>query len=94
MAKKGKAKILCEAEFKGILTAAKVGQFAARNVALLYCSFGLGMRVKEIASLTIGDIADEQYRLLKEVCLKRSLTKSKKQRYAYLTNKESPQCIN
>jgi integrase/recombinase XerD len=88
MPKKGRAKILSEAEFKGLLTTAQVGQFYARNVALLYCSFGLGLRVKEIASLTIADVADEQYRLRDEICLMRLTHKSKKQHYAYLTNKK------
>lgn len=88
MAKKGKAKVLSEAEFKELLTVAKVGQFAARNVALLYCSFGLGLRVKEIASLTIADVVDEQNRLRDEVCLIHSTPKGQKQRYSYLANKK------
>ena len=88
MAKKEKAKIISEAEFKGLLTIAQVGRFYARNVALLYCSFGLGLRVKEIASLTIADVADDQYRLRDEICLMRSTPKGYKQRYTYLTNKK------
>lgn len=88
MAKKGKAKILNEFEFEQLLIAAKIGSFALRNIALVYCSFGLGLRAKEIASLTVKDVADKQYRLLDEICLKRSLHWGKKQHYAYLTNKK------
>lgn len=88
MAKKGKAKILNEFEFEQLLIAAKIGSFAIRNIALVYCSFGLGLRAKEIASLTIKDVADKQFRLLDEICLKRSMHWGKKQYYAYLTNKK------
>lgn len=88
MAKEGKAKVLNEAEFKRLLIVAKHGQFALRNTAILYCSFGLGLRAKEIASLLISDVTDSDYKLLEEVCLKRTMTKGEKQRYAYLTHKK------
>ncbi len=88
MAKKGKAKILNEFEFNQLLIAAKIGSFPIRNIALVYCSFGLGLRAKEIASLSIKDVSDRQYRLLDEICLKRSMSGGKKQHYAYLTNKK------
>jgi integrase/recombinase XerD len=88
MAKEGKAKVLTESEFKRLLLVAKSGQFALRNAALLYCSFGLGLRAKEMASLNISDISDSDYRLLDTICLKRNMTKGEKQRYAYLTHKK------
>lgn len=86
MAKVGKAKILCEAEFKQLLINAKIGPFAIRNVAILYCSFGLGMNAKEIASLTLGDVADHQYKLRDKICLKRKCANRKQQYYAYLVS--------
>lgn len=88
MRKKAKAKILNEFEFEQLLIAAKIGSSAIRNIALVYCSFGLGLRAKEIASLSINDVADRQYRLLDKICLKRSMSGSKKQHFAYLTNKK------
>lgn len=88
MAKIGKAKILSEAEFNVLLDVAKVGRFTSRNIAMLYCSFGLGLRVKEIASLSIEDVADAEYNLLDEICLKRARATGKKQHHAYLTNKK------
>ena len=88
MPKEGKAKVLNEAEFKRLLMAARSGQFALRNVALLYCSFGLGLRAKEMATLTIADVTDTHYRLLDEICLTRAMTKGEKQRHAYLTHKK------
>nr|WP_242604515.1 site-specific integrase [Legionella gresilensis] len=88
MAREGKAKVLTAAEFRRLLAVAKDITFAIRNVAIVYCSFDLGLRAKEIASLTIADVADSHYRLLDEICLKRSMTKGEKQRYAYLSNKK------
>ncbi|MBA2711609.1 MAG: site-specific integrase [Tatlockia sp.] len=70
----------------GLQPLAKDNSRAIRNVALIYCSFGLGLRAKEIASLTIADIADSNYLLLDEICLKRSMTKGEKQRFSYLIN--------
>lgn len=88
MAREGKAKVLNESEFKRLLIVARSGQFALRNVALLYCSFGLGLRAKEIASLKIFDVTTANYELLDEICLQRAMTKGEKQRYAYLTHKK------
>ncbi|MDP3561569.1 MAG: hypothetical protein Q8R83_05270 [Legionellaceae bacterium] len=69
--KEGKAKVLSETEFKRLLILAGSGQFALRNAAMIYCSFGLGLRAKEIASLTIADVTGPDYKLLDEVCLTR-----------------------
>ena len=88
MAREGKAKVLSENEFKLLLMVAKVGKYATRNLALVYCSFGLGLRAKEIAALTIADVANTHYQLLDEVSLKRSMTKGEKQRQIYLTHKK------
>lgn len=84
MAKEGKAKVLSEVEFKRLLIIAKEGQFAVRNTALIYASFGLGLRAKEIASLTIADVSNPDFQLLDEISLKRAMTKGDKQRHAYL----------
>lgn len=88
MAREGKAKVLSEAEFKLLILVAKEGNFSARNLAIIYCSFGLGLRAKEIASLTIADVANSNYKLLDELSLKRSMTKGERQRHVYLTHKK------
>lgn len=88
MAKEGKAKVLTPEEFKRLLIVANIGQFPERNLAIIYCSFSLGLRVKEIASLTIGDLADEKLKLLDEINLKRAMTKGEKQRHVYMSNKK------
>ena len=88
MAREGKAKVLTSEEFKRLLTVASNSSFEARNIAIIYCSFGLGLRVKEIAALTLEDVVDDNFKLLDEVSLKRSMTKGGKQRHVYLTNKK------
>lgn len=88
MAREGKAKVLTPDEFKRLLTVASSGHFPERNVAMIYCSFGLGLRAKEITSLNIGDISDQNLKVLDEINLKRSMTKGEKQRHVYLSNKK------
>lgn len=88
MAKEGKARVLDESEFKRLLIIAKDSPFAFRNVAIIYCSFGLGLRVKEIAALKIRDVFDTQLKVLDEINLKRDMTKGEKQRHVYVTNKK------
>ena len=80
MAREGKAKVLTEAEFKRLLIVAKNSPMSTRNVAMIFCSFGLGLRSKEISSLSIKDIADSSFKLLDEINLKRNMTKGEKQR--------------
>ena len=88
MAREGKAKVLTPEEFKRLIVIVSAGQFSERNLAIIYCSFGLGLRVKEISSLKVCDIADDNLKLLDIVNLKRSMTKGEKQRHAYLKNKK------
>ena len=78
MAREGKAKVLSEAEFKRLLIVSKNNPMAVRNLAMIFCSFGLGLRSKEIASLSIKDISDFNYKLLDEINLKRNMTKGEK----------------
>jgi integrase/recombinase XerD len=88
MPKEGKSRVLSESEFKRLLIIAKEGTFGIRNVAIVYCSFGLGLRVKEISSLKISDIVDSQFKILDEINLKRNMTKGEKQRHVYITNQK------
>lgn len=88
MKEKGKAKILNAEEFDHLLAITKKGSFPVRNIAILYCSFGLGLKVNEIASLTIDDIADAHNRLCDEIRFKRTTGKGVKIHRVYLTNKK------
>ena len=88
MTKEGKARVLTENEFKRLLIMAKDSPFALRNVAIIYCSFGLGLRVKEISSLKINDVFDSHLKIMDEINLLRAMTKGEKQRHVYVTNKK------
>lgn len=88
MAREGKARMLSDLEFKLLLAVATGGKFSHRNAAILYCSFGLGLRVQEIAGLKIEDIAYNNFKLKEEVCLRRAITKNRRQRYAYLSHEK------
>jgi len=84
--KEGKAKVLSESELKRVINFTKKNAHAKRNVALLYCSFGLGLRAKEMAALKIRHVLDADGNMLDEINLDASMTKGKKQRHAFLTN--------
>lgn len=86
MPREGKAKVLSEAEFKRMLEMLTGELHAARNTAMLYLSFGLGLRVKELAALSIVDIIDVDGHIREEINLLRRMTKGGKQRHVYLTN--------
>jgi integrase/recombinase XerD len=84
--REGQAKVLSEREFNRAVSAAKKKAHAKRNVALLYCSFGLGLRAKEMAALRIKHVLGVDGALLEEINLTGSMTKGRKQRHVYLTN--------
>lgn len=84
--REGQAKVLSEREFSRVVNMAKKGAHAKRNVALLYCSFGIGLRAKEMAALRIKHVVGVDGELLEEINLTGSMTKGNKQRHVYLTN--------
>jgi len=88
MPKEGKSRVLSESEFKRLLIIAKEGTFGMRNVAIVYCSFGLGLRVKEIGALKIMDVFDSQFKVMDEINLKSAMTKGDKQRHVYITHQK------
>lgn len=87
MPREGKAKVLTENEFKRLLKIISTGKNAKRNTALLYFSFGLGLRAKEMSLLKINHVLDEANDcLFEEINLTGNMTKGDKQRHIYLTN--------
>lgn len=71
---------------KRLLTVTKAGNFAFRNAALVTMSYRLGLRAKELAALTIGDVEDDSGRLRDECVLTASMTKGGTPRVVYLTS--------
>ncbi|MFJ3059030.1 tyrosine-type recombinase/integrase [Herbaspirillum sp. NPDC087042] len=84
--KEGKARVLNEKEFSRVVNTARRYAHAKRNVALLYFSHGLGLRAKEMASLKVRNVQDEDGQIIEEITLSREMTKGAKQRCAYLTS--------
>ncbi len=93
MAIEKRAAVLTEAEFRRVLSIARDGLHGKRNAALLYCSFSLGLRAKELATLRLRDIVDQKGTLRHEVLLTRENTKGGKQRLIYLANKDARKAL-
>jgi integrase/recombinase XerD len=87
MAHKGKAKVLTSQEFKRVEAITMMQRYGKRNRAMLYLSFGLGLRACEIRDLKLGDVLEGDWTTLKETVM---LTKTKggKAREVFLTNKK------
>lgn len=81
--REGQARVLSEREFIRAINAAEKNAQAKRNVSLLYCLFGLGLRAKEMASLRIKHVVGLDGSLFDEINLTGSMTKGRKQRHAY-----------
>lgn len=62
------------------------GPNAARNSAILHISHYLGLRAKEIASLTLGDVLNRRGELRDSIRLLKHMTKGAKFREVYLVN--------
>lgn len=86
MAQRGKARVPTEAELKRLLTVTKVGCNARRNIAILAASYRLGLRAKEMAALTVGDVLDDDDAIREECSLSAVQTKGGKPRVVYLTH--------
>ena len=73
-----KAKTLSEKEFNKLLKYLHTTKHSERNKLMVYFSFWSGMRVKEIASLTIKDVFDVDGPVKKEITLSSDQTKGNK----------------
>lgn len=76
-----RSKILNEDEFNHLLNTVTGDFFSIRNIAMIFCSFGLGLRAGDIAKLTIKDVADENYWLLDKIIIRKKYC-------VYLENKK------
>lgn len=81
------AKVLTIDELKRLLSVVRDGKYGARDVAIVQLSFYLGLRVKELASLNITDIVNDDGSLVDCFYLAPDQTKGDDGRMVYLTNK-------
>ena len=95
MAREGKAKVLTADELTRVIKLQATSKHAMRNIALLYCSFALGLRAKELAALRVEDVFNTATDALVDVIqLKSAYTKGNKQRDAYLSNMKLRKAIS
>lgn len=88
MTQEKKAPVLTESQFRQVVAVARTHEQAARNVALLYFSVALGLRAKEMSQLLVRDVIAADGTIKDEVLLTRAITKGRKQRLVYLTNRD------
>lgn len=82
----GKARVLNKQQAEVLFKVTAAGKLGLRDFTMITLSYGLGLRVGEIASLDVGDVVNDKYELKDELVLKRKNTKNKKSRIAYLTS--------
>lgn len=73
---KKRARILTSAEFKRMLKVVTITREAARNQLLLCFSHACGLRVTELASITIRDVMHPSGRIKDELTLRADITKN------------------
>ena len=81
------AKVLSEAEMKRLLTIISSGRYAARNRFAIMLSYMAGLRIGEIASLTIGDVFDNDGEVKSQIILQAKNTKANEARTVFINNK-------
>ena len=91
--KEGKAKVLTESEICKVDHSLLKKSHAKRNAALLWCSFSLGLRAKELASLKVHHVLSAEGQLHDEINLSAAMTKGAKQRVVYITHPKLVQML-
>ena len=82
-----KAKTLTNNELNKLLNYLHTTKHSERNKLMVYFSFWSGMRVKEIASLKIKDVFNEDGSVKKEINLSSDQTKGNRNRVVFLPSK-------
>jgi integrase/recombinase XerD len=82
----GRAKTLSHEEFTRLIRITGVERHALRNIAILYSSFALGLRVGEIASLCVGDVMNDDGTIKDQFQIMRVNSKNRRNREVFLTN--------
>ena len=81
------AKVPTEQEFRRLLAVAAQSKHPARNRAALMLSYYAGLRVGEIAALSIGDAYDDSYQVRDQIMLRAEITKTKEARAVFVSDK-------
>jgi integrase/recombinase XerD len=78
------AKVLTPSEFQRVLSVIATMKHAARNRAAVMLSFYAGLRVGEIAALTIGDVVDMRDQMKERILLRAATTKAGESRAVFV----------
>ena len=81
------AKVINDAEMKRLLAVVEAAQHGQRNRCALMLSYLAGMRVGEIAALTIGDVFDGDGDIRDQIQLKAAYTKGNHARTVFVGKK-------
>ncbi len=81
------AKVLSETELKRLFAVIAQRKHAARDRAAVMLSFYAGMRVGEIAALTMGDVLDGQGQVRDQIRLRAEITKGGHARVVFPSDK-------
>lgn len=81
------AKVLSESELKRVLAVIAGMKHAARNRAAVMLSFYAGMRVGEIAALTVKDVMDAEGQVKNQILLRSAITKTGEARAVFVGDK-------
>lgn len=83
---KKRARILTRAEFKRVLKVCTITREPIRNQLLMSMSHGLGLRVTELATVTIRDMMHASGRIRAELTMRAEITKNARMRNLPLSN--------
>jgi integrase/recombinase XerD len=81
------ARTLNEAELKLVMAHCATRRHAARDRAIVMVSFHLGLRAKEMAALTVGDVRGDDGQIRDQFTLDKTQTKGGVTRTVYLNQK-------
>lgn len=81
------AKTLTQVELERVFAHIDTKKYAARNRAIVATSFYAGLRVAEIAKLTIGDVVNVDGTIKNEIRLSAAQTKGKHPRVVFVSTK-------
>lgn len=84
--REGKAKVLSSEEFARLMRVVAVEMYPLRNSAVMMLSFGLGLRVGEIASLRIIDVMADDGTIREHFQIKKRNSKTRQNREVFLSN--------
>lgn len=86
--REGKAAVLSEQELSRLFKIIKTERHAVRNLAIISMSFGLGLRIGEIATLRVSDVLSADGDIRDHFQIKKINSKTNQNREIFLTNQK------